>query len=126
MQDAGEAGVNGVTVGAVPLRQPNALVATTATSGGGIYGFTVAPGSYYVKFSNLPAGYEFSPSTAGPASDRMTAMRMPQAAPIAELTAGENDVTWDAGIYQPAKDDLVFNDTNANGVQDAGRMASTA
>ncbi len=53
---------------------------------------------------------------------------MPRAAPVAELTAGENDVTWDAGIYQPAKiGDLVFNDTNANGVQDTqARPASMA
>ncbi len=121
VQDAGETGVNGVTVELFRCAD-NALVATTATSGGGIYGFTVAPGSYYVKFSNLPAGYTFSPSTAGPASDPNDSdANAAGRTDCTELTAGENDVTWDAGIYQPAKiGDLVFNDTNANGVQDAG------
>ncbi len=121
VQDAGETGVNGVIVELFRCAD-NALVATTATSGGGIYGFTVAPGSYYVKFSNLPAGYEFSPSTAGPASDPNDSdANAAGRTDCTELTAGENDVTWDAGIYQPAKiGDLVFNDTNANGVQDAG------
>ena len=41
---------------------------STTSSATGTYSFTVAPGDYYVKFSNLPAGFLFSPSTAGTAS----------------------------------------------------------
>ena len=39
--------------------------------------------------------------------------------PIETLTSGENNPTFDIGIYQPAKiGDYVWNDENANGLQD--------
>jgi hypothetical protein len=38
-------------------------------------------------------------------------------------SGGENDISWDAGIYRPAAiGNFVWNDTNANGVQDAGEL----
>ena len=36
------------------------------------------------------------------------------------LIAGENDLTWDAGLYQPASlGDFVWLDADADGIQDA-------
>lgn len=37
------------------------------------------------------------------------------------LTSGENDPTWDAGLYEPAGiGDVVWYDNDRDGVQDAG------
>ena len=37
------------------------------------------------------------------------------------LISGENDLTWDAGYFRPAKlGDFVWNDLNGDGKQDAG------
>ncbi len=122
VQDGGlEVGVDGVTVEL--FTSGNVLAGTTTTSGGGLYSFTVPPGDYYVKFSNLPPGFVFSPSTASGASDLADsdANAGTGQTNVTTLVAGENDSTWDAGIYQPGTiGDLVFNDLNANGVQDGG------
>jgi hypothetical protein len=101
-QDTGEDGVPNVTVQLYRCAG-DALVGTTTTSSTGLYSFTVAPGDYYVKFSNLPAGFVFSPSTAGSASDPTDS----DADPITGKTActtlvdDEDDDSWDAGIYKP-------------------------
>ena len=123
IQDGGgEVGVDGVTVELFTCAG-NVLKATTTTSNGGLYNFTVAPGSYYVKFSGLPAGFVLSPSTAGSASDPTDSDPDPATGKTdcTLLSSGENDPTWDAGIYQPTSiGDFVWNDVNANGQQDAG------
>lgn len=101
VQDGGEPGVNGVKVDL--YKCDNTFVATTTTAGGGLYSFTVPPGSYYVKFSALPAGYVFSPSVAGGASDPTDSDANPATGKTdcTTLVDGENDKTWDAGINKP-------------------------
>ena len=66
IQDAGEPGINGVTVEL--FNGSGTSQGTTTTAGGGLYSFTgLIPGDYYLVFTT-PAGYSFSPRT----SDRMT------------------------------------------------------
>jgi hypothetical protein len=64
IQNAGEFGVAGITVSL--LNNLGTMIATTITNAKGNYIFAnVAPGSYYVKFSNLPPGYQFTGKDLG-------------------------------------------------------------
>lgn len=100
IQDSGESGVPDVTVKL--YKSDGTLVGTQTTDPLGNYLFTNIPiGDYYVEFSNLPAGYIFTKkdntgndaldSDADPTTGRT---------PVTTLTNGENDLTWDAGIYK--------------------------
>jgi uncharacterized repeat protein (TIGR01451 family) len=100
-------------------------VTTTTTNASGAYSFTgLTPGDYSVGFTP-PAGYTFAPANQGGSdgldSDADTAGRTA----ATTLAAGENDVTWDAGLIPPAPQtaslgSFVWSDTNGNGIQDAG------
>ncbi len=97
VQDAGELGLDGVTVKLYD--SSNNLVDTTTTSGGGAYNFTgLTPGDYYVEFV-LPAGYAFSPQDQGgdDALDSDADTTTGKTA-VTTLVSGENDTTWDAGL----------------------------
>jgi hypothetical protein len=98
IQDAGEAGLAGVVVELYTCA--DILVATTTTNAGGAYAFNnLTPGDYYVKF-NKPAGYTFSPRDAG-ADDALDSDADPATGrtTCTTLVSGENDTTWDAGVY---------------------------
>jgi serine-aspartate repeat-containing protein C/D/E len=71
IQDDGEPGLAGVSV---TLRDAsgNAVGSPVTTGTDGAYGFTVAPGTYWVQFGGR-AGYEFSPALQG-GDRRATAM----------------------------------------------------
>ncbi|HTX91046.1 MAG TPA: SdrD B-like domain-containing protein, partial [Anaerolineales bacterium] len=121
IQNGTEPGLDGVTVRL--YTDSGSLVATTATSGGGIYGFSnLVPGNYYLVFTP-PAGYTLSPMDQGSdnAKDSDADTVTGQTATFT-LTPGENDTTWDAGMYVgPATlGDFVWFDSNGNGTQDAG------
>jgi uncharacterized repeat protein (TIGR01451 family) len=119
IQDGGETGVPGVTVELLDLG--NNVVATDTTDANGFYLFeNLSPGSYAVRFSDLPAGYEFSPPDQG-TDDALDSDPNPATGTtvVTTLAPGENDLTWDAGIYIPASlGDYVWEDTNADGIQD--------
>jgi hypothetical protein len=122
VQDGDELSVDGVTVELFRAAD-DVLIGTTATSGGGLYGFAVPEGSYYVRFSSLPSGYAFSPSISGGGSDALDSDADPATGRTESMffAAGVSDPTWDAGIYRPATiGDRVWNDANMNGVQDSG------
>ncbi|RTZ94981.1 MAG: hypothetical protein DSY90_14575, partial [Deltaproteobacteria bacterium] len=79
------------------------------------------PGSYTVSYTDLPAGYVFSPQNAGgddtvdsnPGTNGTTA--------VITLAPGANNTTIDAGIYHPVSlGNRVWLDDNADGVQDGG------
>ena len=121
IQDAGETGVANVTV--TLFNSAGASIGTTTTDATGIYGFAnLVPGTYSVGFT-LPNGYKFTKknatgSTAGNDSDAdLTTGKTA----TTTLAAGQSDLTWDAGIFLPAcVGDTIWQDTNANGIQDAG------
>jgi hypothetical protein len=112
-QDTGEAGIPNVTVnlaGAGPDGQfgtPDDITRTTTTDSNGRYSFPGLPaGNYRVTVNNPPG---FTPTQTQPNA-------------IA-LATGQNVDTVDFGFTQQPRGsigDTVFNDTNANGVQDQG------
>jgi hypothetical protein len=125
VQDPGEPGRPGVTVRLLDCN--GNVISTTTTNASGNYSFANLPGgNYIVEFSNLPAGYQFSPknqggnnstdSDANPTTGRTDCF---------SLAPGQNDPTKDAGIFPPTVQtasvgDFVWNDQNSNGVQDPG------
>ena len=118
-QDAGEAGVDGVTVN---LLQGGSQIATATTAGGGLYLFEdLAPGDYVVEFTNIPTGFELTtPNQGDDATDSDAAIADGRTG-IITLASGDEDLTNDAGIFQDASlGNFVFNDTNGNGQQDTG------
>lgn len=129
IQDAGEAGVPGVTV-TLYNTSTGAVLKTTTTNAQGLYMFTdVAAGSYTIGFSNIPAGHTFSPADAG--GDAVDSDPNPNTGRTATITVvgtGNIITTVDAGIVsnpntfdtKASIGDFVWNDLNNNGIQDAG------
>ena len=74
IQDAGESGISGVTVNLLDSTGMN-ILQTTSTDASGLYGFTVAPGTYVVQFVQ-PVGDTASPQYQGRTLPR-TAMPVP-------------------------------------------------
>ncbi|NPA91664.1 MAG: DUF11 domain-containing protein [Chloroflexi bacterium] len=118
IQDPGESGLDGITVKLYDA--DNNLIDTTTTSGGGNYSFThLMPGDYYVEFVP-PTGYEITARDQG-TDDAVDSDPDPSTGKTAvtNLSEGENDPTWDAGMYQPASiGNYVWEDVNGNGLQD--------
>jgi protocatechuate 3,4-dioxygenase beta subunit len=121
IQDGGEQGVPGVTVSL--LNASNAVIATTVTDANGNYRFVnLANAAYSVKFSNLPAGFVFSPKDLG-GNDNTDSDADPVTGQTGSYTiAGGNSImTVDAGIYstRAALGDYVWFDADNDGTQDA-------
>ncbi|HEX2552350.1 MAG TPA: SdrD B-like domain-containing protein, partial [Microvirga sp.] len=117
VQDAGEAGLTGVTVKLV--NAAGTVVATTTTGANGIYGFAnVAPGTYSVRFE-APAGYTFTGTDKGGNDTADSdANALGNTAPFT-VTSGSSNLTLDAGLFQTASlGNRVWEDTNGNGIQD--------
>ncbi len=122
IQDTGEAGVAGVTVN---LKDgTGATVGTDTTDANGLYLFeNLVPGDYHVEVVK-PAGYGISPKDQG-SDNAVDSDADPATGVMATTTleAGENDLTWDAGIYRLASiGNFVWDDLNRNGVQDTGEF----
>ena len=121
IQDVGEVGLPNVTVKL--YTSGGGLVGTTTTNSSGIYSFTnLSLGSYYVEFTT-PSGYVLSPQNQG-SNDTVDsdASASTGQTETTTLTSGENDTSWDAGMYQPelaSIGDYFWNDTNEDGIQDA-------
>ena len=129
-QDAGEPGVNGVTVylykcGDIP--GVDAPQETDVTANGGFYSFLdLDPDmDYFVVFdvNTLPAGFELTQQDAS-GNDVLDSDADPTtgATICIDLDPGETDNTWDAGISKiPASlGDRVWDDEDEDGEQDAG------
>lgn len=99
-QDAGEPGVGNVTVKLYDCN--NVLKGTTTTNASGYYLFAnLFPGNYYVQFV-LPTGYVFTSKDQGSNDSLDSDADVTTGKTICTtITAGENDMTWDAGIYKP-------------------------
>jgi uncharacterized surface anchored protein len=127
-QDNGELGVEGVTV---TLYQSNgtSVVSTTTTDAYGNYIFNnLAAGQYVVGFTSLPANYVLTATTGTNETTNSDANTATAKTGIIDLSSGEHDMTWDAGIYNsvPTNNnsigDYVWNDINKDGVQDANEQ----
>ena len=131
-QDAGELGINGVTVRL--LDSSGAVVGTTTTANDPVGG---APGWYL--FDDLdPAIYsiEFDLASTVLTTDGFVATGRDEGATDlvdsdanlttgrtiqTQLTSNENDPTWDAGFYIPVDiGDYVWYDSDLDGLLDAG------
>jgi protocatechuate 3,4-dioxygenase beta subunit len=124
IQDGNEPGVPGVTVTLFASNGTQLAVTTTNAAGG--YQFTgLAPGSYYVEFTNLPAGYEFTDKDAGAnaqETEDSDADPITGATEWVTLVAGQNYPDLDAGIFteKAGLGNFVWNDYDNDGVQDPG------
>jgi protocatechuate 3,4-dioxygenase beta subunit len=143
VQEAGEKPVEGVTVellnaDGTPATDANGdpvPAATTDASGHYVFDNLIG-GQYKVKFSNLPAGYEFTKqagtSAAGDSNPDTTGVSAVFTLSVTsanvravEATDGTTaatmiDPTIDAGIWMPlAIGDYVWFDNNADGIQDS-------
>jgi len=127
VQDGGEPGVAGVTV-TLKDCSGNELQ-TTTTNGSGNYTFSgLAAGCYTVTVA-LPGGYTFSPQDQGgnDSTDSDVNVSTGTTASIV-LSAGQNRDNVDAGLVPQSTGgdlclgDRVWNDANANGLQDPGEV----
>ena len=118
IQDAGETDASGITVNL--YNASNVLVGTQTTDINGNYLFTdLNPGYYSVEFV-APSGYNFTLTDQGgnDATDSDAIVPLGRTN-LTELTPGESDLTWDAGLYTGASlGNFVWEDWNMDGVQD--------
>jgi protocatechuate 3,4-dioxygenase beta subunit len=122
LQDFGEPGIGNVTIQLFDSN--NVLTATTTTDANGFYSFNdLAPGDYNVTFL-LPTGYSFTHDNVGADDARDSdADLVTGSTAVTTLTAGENDLTWDAGLYQQLHlGNRVWEDLNDNGLLDNGEV----
>ncbi|GAB3691860.1 hypothetical protein GCM10027592_10210 [Spirosoma flavus] len=117
-QGVGEPPLAGVIV---TIISNGSVVATTTTDANGLYSFTgLTPGTPYSVSFTTPAGYTATLADQG-GDDGI------DSDPIGGLVSftlgsGQNNVLIDAGFYpvNAALGNLVFEDTNHNGIQDSG------
>ena len=135
IQEAGEPGASGVVVDL--LGCGGNFIRSVTTNGTGGYSFTGLTAGCYLVRVNLPGGFQFSPKAQGTNGNLDSDINIGNATSDAiNLAAGQNLTNVDAGINQPVAPtatptntpapafgsigDRVWNDTNGNGVQDAG------
>ena len=118
IQDTNETGIQGVTVNLLGS-DGTSVVATTTSASDGSYSFTTAPGTYTVQFVQ-PSNYTFTGQYAGTDTTvDSNANTTSGKADAITLASGGSDNTIDAGLYQPVTiGNFVWNDLNANGIQD--------
>ena len=126
VQDAGESGVAGIKVILLDASgNPTGITATTDASGN--YSFNnLKPGTYSVQFdkATLPGGYVFTAQGAGTSATDSDANTSTGKTAQVTLNSGDNNQDLDAGIYvqKASVGDRVWEDSNGNGVQDAGEL----
>ncbi len=128
IQDASEKGVSGIKVNLINPATGK-VIDTTTTDGSGFYEFTeLNAGDYAVEFVP-PAGYLFTPRNKGTGElqDAFDSDADTETGRTAQVTlsAGDRNLTLDAGIFVPDTEpaslgDYVWYDTNENGIQDNG------
>src|SRR4029078_8594583 len=106
------------------FKSDNTPVASMSTDVNGKYLFTnMTHGDYYVTFDDIP-GYARSPQNTGGNTLLSDAVDSDAdsagVASVTTISAGESDLTWDAGYDQLAKlGDYVWHDTDIDGIEDA-------
>ncbi len=121
IQDGGETGINGVTV-TLYQADGTTVITTALTAGGGLYAFTnLNPGTYVVGFT-LPGGFFFSAQDLGgdDTKDSDANTGTGKTATVSVI-AGETNDDIDAGMFDKVDlGDLVWEDTNHDGIKDIG------
>ncbi|TWI69502.1 SdrD B-like protein [Pseudoduganella lurida] len=117
IQDSGETGVANVAVTLTDTK--GAIVATTTTDKAGNYKFAVTAGTYSVSIKT-PDGYAITKQNAGSTATDSNADASGKLGTVT-VAAGGSNLTMDAGLVQGASvGNFVWEDSNANGIQDAG------
>ena len=132
MQDGTEIGVAGVMVklyndgpDGIAGNGDDVLVGVTTTDANGLYLFAgLVNDGYYVNFSNLPAGYDFTTKSAINDATGSDADRVSGTTTVVSLTGNTNDRSLDAGINttRAALGNYVWLDDDGDGIQDAGEQ----
>ncbi|MGK5061227.1 SdrD B-like domain-containing protein [Janthinobacterium sp. LB3P112] len=117
VQDAGELGVAGVKVNL--LNAYNQVIATTTTNASGNYLFDkLVAGGYKVEVIR-PSGFYYTKANLGSDTADSDVDVSTGRSGLINLAAGQNDMSWDAGIYRKASlGDKVWRDADHDGVQD--------
>ncbi|MEG2963317.1 MAG: SdrD B-like domain-containing protein, partial [Janthinobacterium sp.] len=117
VQEAGELGVAGVKVNL--LNAYNQVIATTTTNASGNYLFSeLAAGGYKVEVIR-PSGFYYTKANVGVDTADSDVDVSTGRSGLINLAAGQNDMSWDAGIYRKASlGDKVWRDADHDGVQD--------
>jgi len=104
LQDAGEPGIDGLTITLYQddgdnIQEPgtdDVAIRFTTSANGGLYRFpNLTTGNYFAVFSNLPAGFSASPSHVG-GDDNIDSDGL--ITPITNLLSTASDDSWDLGI----------------------------
>lgn len=121
IQDAGEPGVQNITVDLYEQACAGEPLASDTTDAGGNYLFTgLMPGLYCLQFGNIPAGWTISLQNEG-ADDTADSDADPVTAQIAGINLQDTDLDEDMGLYGTGSiGDQVFCDADGDGVYDAG------
>lgn len=134
IQNGTEPGIAGVMVTLVnaagqPVDRTGAVTAnpiTTVTDANGYYAFAdlTAGASFAAKFSNLPAGFDFTSKAGlgGGDNNRSDADLTNGLTPAITIVANTHNTTLDAGISstRASLGNFVWMDNDGDGVQDAG------
>jgi hypothetical protein len=115
IQDDGATGISGVTVNLLDGTCTTQM-STTTTASDGYYHFTdLVPGAYCVQFI-LPGGYDFTTQDVG-SDDELDSDADPGTGKTVSinLTAGETDNSWDAGLISGGVTAITLSSLSANG-----------
>ena len=122
LQDPGELGIAGATIQL--FDSSSNFISQTTSDPSGFFSFNnVVPGDYFLEFI-LPTGFVFTDQDVG-SDDTIDSDADPVngRTDVRTLVAAQIDNDWDAGAYNSASiGDRVWEDTNMNGLQDAGEL----
>ena len=131
LQDIGEKGVKNVKV--TIFSANSSFKKSMLTDESGNYLFThLSAGEYFAEFSDIPYGYLITKKDVNDNNNDLNDSDGFEKGgkiltEVALLTPGENDLSWDLGIYKtvclPGKavlGNLVWEDLNKDGIQDIG------
>lgn len=122
IQDAGEAGINGVTATVFAKGTTSPVLGTSTTAGTGAYKVCgLKNGEYDVVFSNIPAGKVVSPKGAGSDGTKDSDVD-PTTSTASGTIADKDNLDVDLGLNTPvvpkaAIGDRVWLDANKDGLQ---------
>lgn len=121
IQDIGEPGIDGIALSLNGTSGDGNVVTSSAiTDENGYYLFDdLVPGTYNINMT-LPGGFMFSPSNQG-SDNNVDSDAINGLIENINLISGIDDLSNDVGLVSGVTiGDFVWNDLNANGIQDAG------